>query len=145
MWWRMRKARGRIRSAVVRFVFGELRLAVFADAEARASPESDLAPEGGPRFDDVNPATGEVICEVAAADAGLLDEAVAAAKAAQRQWIALPAAERGRVLDARRRASCASASRSSRGWKCSTPESRSRKRRRRISARPRIASSFSPG
>ena len=40
-----------------------------------------------------------MICEVAAADAALVDEAVAAAKAAQRAWIALPAAERGRVLN----------------------------------------------
>jgi betaine-aldehyde dehydrogenase len=39
-----------------------------------------------------------VICEVATADAALVDDAVLAAKSAQRQWIALPAAERGRVL-----------------------------------------------
>ena len=59
----------------------------------------DRAPENGSRFDDINPATGEILCEVAAADAALVDEAVAAAREAQRQWIALPAAERGRVLN----------------------------------------------
>jgi betaine-aldehyde dehydrogenase len=53
---------------------------------------------GGERFENINPATGEVICEVAAADAALVEDAVHAAKSAQRQWIALPAAERGRVL-----------------------------------------------
>src|SRR5688500_7555381 len=53
---------------------------------------------GGERFDNVNPATGEVICEVAAADRAIVNEAVAAAKAAQLEWIAIPAAERGRVL-----------------------------------------------
>ncbi len=60
---------------------------------------ADRAPAEGERFADVNPATGETVCEVAAADAGLLDEAVAAAAAAQRDWAALPAAERGRVLN----------------------------------------------
>ena len=59
---------------------------------------ADRAPDGGERFPDINPATGEVIFEVAAADAALLDEAVAAAARAQREWMALPAAERGRVL-----------------------------------------------
>ena len=60
---------------------------------------ADRAPDGGERFPDINPATGKVICEVAAADAALLDEAVAAAARAQREWMARPAAERGRVLN----------------------------------------------
>jgi betaine-aldehyde dehydrogenase len=59
----------------------------------------DLAPPAGARFENINPATGEVICEVAAADAGILDRAVEAAGEAQRVWIATPAAERGRVLN----------------------------------------------
>jgi betaine-aldehyde dehydrogenase len=59
---------------------------------------SDRAPENGPRFADVNPATGETIVEVWAADAALVDEAVAAARDAQSEWMALAAAERGRVL-----------------------------------------------
>jgi betaine-aldehyde dehydrogenase len=58
----------------------------------------DLAPQGGERFEDVNPATGDVLCEVAAADAALIDRAVDAARRAQREWTAQPAAERGRVL-----------------------------------------------
>jgi betaine-aldehyde dehydrogenase len=60
---------------------------------------ADRAPENGPRFPDINPATGETLYEVAAADAALVGEAVAAAKRAQREWTALPAAERGRVLN----------------------------------------------
>jgi betaine-aldehyde dehydrogenase len=58
----------------------------------------DRAPAGGERFVNYNPATGEAICEVAAADAALVDEAVAAARRAQREWLGTPAAERGRVL-----------------------------------------------
>ena len=59
----------------------------------------DVAPAGGERFADINPATGEVLCEVAAADAATVDAAVTAARAAQRDWIRMPAAERGRVLN----------------------------------------------
>lgn len=59
----------------------------------------DRAPENAARFPDINPATGEVLCEVAAADQALVDEAVAAARAAQKIWVATPAAERGRVLN----------------------------------------------
>ncbi|HEX9904560.1 MAG TPA: aldehyde dehydrogenase family protein, partial [Propylenella sp.] len=53
---------------------------------------ADRAPEDGERFADINPATGEAVREVWAADAALVDEAVAAAKSAQRAWAALPAA-----------------------------------------------------
>ncbi|MGQ7792725.1 betaine-aldehyde dehydrogenase [Faunimonas sp. B44] len=59
----------------------------------------DVAPEAGDRFADLNPATGEALCEVAAADAAIVDAAVAAAQRAQREWVAMPAAERGRVLN----------------------------------------------
>ena len=59
----------------------------------------ERATAAGERFPDINPATGETICEVFSADAALIDEAVAAATKAQRAWIALPAAERGRVLN----------------------------------------------
>jgi betaine-aldehyde dehydrogenase len=58
----------------------------------------DVAPAGGERFPNIDPSIGELTCEVAAADAALLDRAVDAAARAQRQWAALPAAERGRVL-----------------------------------------------
>jgi betaine-aldehyde dehydrogenase len=60
---------------------------------------ADLAPSKGERFEDINPATGEAICEVASADAAIVDHAVETAKQAQRNWIALAAAERGRVLN----------------------------------------------
>jgi betaine-aldehyde dehydrogenase len=60
---------------------------------------TDLAPSKGERFEDINPATGEAICEVASADAAIVDHAVETAKQAQRNWIALAAAERGRVLN----------------------------------------------
>ncbi len=60
---------------------------------------ADVAPENGDRVDNVNPATGEVTCQVAAADAATLDHAVEAARIAQRTWVATPAAERGRVLN----------------------------------------------
>jgi betaine-aldehyde dehydrogenase len=59
---------------------------------------AEAVPGSGERFENVNPATGEVICEVAAADAAAVDKAVDAAKRAQREWIALSAAARGRVL-----------------------------------------------
>jgi betaine-aldehyde dehydrogenase len=58
----------------------------------------DRAPKDGDRFADINPATGEIIREVAAADMALIDEAVEAARVAQRAWIGMTAAERGRVL-----------------------------------------------
>jgi betaine-aldehyde dehydrogenase len=58
----------------------------------------EAASASGQRFENVNPATGEVICEVAAADPAAVDKAVDAAKRAQREWIALSAAARARVL-----------------------------------------------
>jgi betaine-aldehyde dehydrogenase len=58
----------------------------------------DVAPAQSERFADVNPATGETLCEVASADAAAVDRAVAAAAAAQRAWIAQAPAERARVL-----------------------------------------------
>jgi betaine-aldehyde dehydrogenase len=58
----------------------------------------DVAPGGSERFHNLNPATGEIVCEVASADAATIDRAVAAAAAAQREWMALTPAERGRVL-----------------------------------------------
>jgi betaine-aldehyde dehydrogenase len=58
-----------------------------------------VAPETGERFSDINPATGEVLCEVAAADDALIGRAVAAGRTAQAEWVGMPAAERGRVLN----------------------------------------------
>lgn len=49
-------------------------------------------------FDNLNPATGEVICQVANAGKEEVDQAVAAAKAAFPKWAATPAKERARLM-----------------------------------------------
>ena len=55
----------------------------------------------GRTFATINPATGEEICQVAAADEGDVDEAVKAARAAFEEgpWRKMSAAERGRLLN----------------------------------------------
>lgn len=53
---------------------------------------------GGRRFPTRNPATGQVICEVAGADASDVDRAVQAAEAGLGRWCRLTGTERGRVL-----------------------------------------------
>lgn len=45
-----------------------------------------------------NPATGEILCHVARADANDVDDAVAAAANAATHWAALPTQERGRII-----------------------------------------------
>ena len=52
----------------------------------------------GRRFATRNPATGQVICDVAEADATDVDRAVQAADAGLKQWRRLTGTERGRVL-----------------------------------------------
>jgi betaine-aldehyde dehydrogenase len=52
----------------------------------------------GQRFVTVNPATGEVLCQVHQAGTGDIDRAVAAARQGARDWSAKTGAERGRVL-----------------------------------------------
>jgi acyl-CoA reductase-like NAD-dependent aldehyde dehydrogenase len=54
--------------------------------------------EGAMQLDVVNPATGKAFATVARADAGQLEEAVAAAKAAAPAWAALGCAVRGEYL-----------------------------------------------
>jgi aldehyde dehydrogenase (NAD+) len=56
--------------------------------------------ESGKRFDTINPATGEVICSVAEADAADVDKAVRSARKAfeEGEWSKLSASERGRLL-----------------------------------------------
>ncbi len=49
-------------------------------------------------FQTLNPATGEVLAEVAVANAKIVDRAVAAAAEAQRGWGAMTGTERGRIL-----------------------------------------------
>src|SRR5580704_9496566 len=55
----------------------------------------------GKKFPTINPATGEIICEVAEADAVDVDRAVRAARHAFEQgaWRKMAAAERGRLLN----------------------------------------------
>nr|WP_246549234.1 betaine-aldehyde dehydrogenase [Ancylobacter oerskovii] len=50
------------------------------------------------RFETVNPATGEVLAEIAIDGAAEVDAAVAAATQGQRAWAAMTGAERGRIL-----------------------------------------------
>jgi acyl-CoA reductase-like NAD-dependent aldehyde dehydrogenase len=56
------------------------------------------APSGADTVTLVNPATGSAVGDFACSDQRQLDEAVAAARAAQREWIALPPEERGAIL-----------------------------------------------
>ncbi len=57
-----------------------------------------LVAASGEGFTTTNPATGETLATVTAADAGDVDHAVAAAQAGQAAWAAMTGAERGRVL-----------------------------------------------
>jgi aldehyde dehydrogenase (NAD+) len=54
----------------------------------------------GKRFETINPATGEVICDVAEADAADVDKAVEAARKAfnSAEWRQLSARKRGELL-----------------------------------------------
>ena len=52
----------------------------------------------GETFDDINPATGEVICRVEQAGAAEVEQAVASAQAGFAVWSAMTGAERGRIL-----------------------------------------------
>src|SRR5260221_416489 len=57
-----------------------------------------VPPRSGIYFDDVNPATEEVIAQIPDSDERDIDDAVAAAKAAFPAWSRTPAAERSRLL-----------------------------------------------
>src|SRR5258708_551638 len=57
-----------------------------------------VPPRSGIYFDDVNPATEEVIAQIPDSDERDIDDAVAAAKAAFPAWSRTPAAERSRRL-----------------------------------------------
>lgn len=57
-----------------------------------------VAPRSGNYLDSINPATGEVWARVPAADKDDIDAAVAAARAAQPAWAALPAAARAHLM-----------------------------------------------
>ena len=51
-------------------------------------------------FDDLDPASGELLCAVARCGPGEVDEAVAAARAALREWAGRSPADRARILRA---------------------------------------------
>lgn len=53
----------------------------------------------GETYDNINPATGEVICKVQIASQADVDRAVAVAKEAQKAWAKMTGAERGRILN----------------------------------------------
>jgi betaine-aldehyde dehydrogenase len=92
-------------------------LTAFVDSRLRecAAPESGVEPASAaastrvpgmpsamsaraPRFTTINPATGEVLAEIAVDGPAEIAAAVARASAAQRQWANLPGAARGRIL-----------------------------------------------
>lgn len=56
-------------------------------------------PDGSSAFDNINPATGELIGRVANAREADIDAAISSAQAGFREWSALSGAERGRVLN----------------------------------------------
>jgi aminomuconate-semialdehyde/2-hydroxymuconate-6-semialdehyde dehydrogenase len=57
-----------------------------------------VPPRSGAYFDDINPATTEVIAKIPDSDEGDVDDAVRAAKAALPAWSRMPAAERSSLL-----------------------------------------------
>jgi aminomuconate-semialdehyde/2-hydroxymuconate-6-semialdehyde dehydrogenase len=57
-----------------------------------------VPPRSGTYFDDINPATAEVLAEIPDSDEGDVDDAVRAAKAAFPAWSRMPAAERSSLL-----------------------------------------------
>jgi aminomuconate-semialdehyde/2-hydroxymuconate-6-semialdehyde dehydrogenase len=68
-----------------------LRLANFIDG-------AFVPPRSGESFDDINPATAEVIAQVPDSDDADVDDAVRSAKAAFPAWSRMPAAERSNLL-----------------------------------------------
>ncbi|HEX6086355.1 MAG TPA: aldehyde dehydrogenase [Thermoanaerobaculia bacterium] len=57
-----------------------------------------VAPRSGAWFDDIEPATGDVIAEIPDSDGRDVDDAVQAAKAAFENWSRTPAEQRSRIL-----------------------------------------------
>ena len=88
------------RALLTAFVDGRLR--ELAGPPPSATAAAPLAPsEPAPpcnAFAVMNPATGEILAELAVDGAAQIDAAVGKAQAAQRKWAALSGAERGRIL-----------------------------------------------
>ncbi|GLK82161.1 betaine-aldehyde dehydrogenase [Ancylobacter defluvii] len=74
----------------------------FVDAQIAAAPRNSVV--GAPailrsrHFETVNPATGEVLAEIAIDGEAEIEAAVAAARKGQKLWAVMTGAERGRVL-----------------------------------------------
>jgi betaine-aldehyde dehydrogenase len=87
------------RALLTAFVEGRLRERKLA-AEPAATAQADAAVRGAPadRLVSRNPATGEVLAEIAIDGPREVDAAVERARAAQRGWAALTGTERGRIL-----------------------------------------------
>ncbi len=92
------------RAMLTAFVASRLQKSAPAEEPAPATgpaPTASSAREGGPRarwFKTINPATGEMLAEIAVAGPAEVAAAVARASAAQKQWASLPGAARGRIL-----------------------------------------------
>jgi betaine-aldehyde dehydrogenase len=84
----------------------------FVDSRLQKSPRADVTPlpitagggnpaaagSGRKSFRTINPATGEVLAQIAIDGPAEVAEAVARASAAQREWASLPGVARGRIL-----------------------------------------------
>ena len=74
----------------------------FVDAQIAAAPRNSVvgapAVQRSRHFETVNPATGEVLAEIAIDGEAEIEAAVAAARKGQKLWAAMTGAERGRVL-----------------------------------------------
>jgi betaine-aldehyde dehydrogenase len=92
------------RALLTAFVDSRLKKSVRADEEqppatpAAAGPSSARASAGPKSFKSMNPASGEVLAEIAVDGPAEVAAAVTRASAAQKEWASLPGAARGRVL-----------------------------------------------
>jgi betaine-aldehyde dehydrogenase len=69
-----------------------------AGSTSRASTSTRAGNSGRGSFRTLNPATGEVLAQIAIDGPAEVDAAVVRASAAQREWASLPGAARGRIL-----------------------------------------------
>ncbi|HEY1890424.1 MAG TPA: betaine-aldehyde dehydrogenase [Steroidobacteraceae bacterium] len=92
------------RALLTAFVDSRLEKSAAADEEPapakplRAGSTAARASSGAKSFKSINPATGEVLAQIAIDGPAEIAAAVARASAAQKQWASLPGVERGRVL-----------------------------------------------
>jgi betaine-aldehyde dehydrogenase len=92
------------RALLTAFVDSRLKKSAVADeapptaAPRRAGVTSARAGSGAKSFKSINPATGEVLAQIAIDGPAEVAAAVARASAAQKEWASLPGVARGRVL-----------------------------------------------